>query len=322
MKEKIKCAVIGAGSMGRNHVRILSEMQDVELVAVVDEKADVAEKMAATHGCKWFTQTAKMIAEAKPDAAFVCVPTSLHLEVASELIRNGIHVLVEKPIAVNVEQGQKMLKLAAEHNVKLTVGHIERFNPAVIKVKEIIGHGEIGKVVSVMARRVGVFPPQIKDVNIAIDLAIHDIDIVNFLLGELPTKITADKRRNHIEHREDSVEIFMSYPSASAFIQSNWITPVKIRKLNITGMNGYLEMDYVTQQVLYFKSQFEKFREPPTHITADYVLKFMEPEIIEVAVEKKEPLREELKAFLNAIRKDEKLDAAYAIEALRIALEC
>jgi len=319
----LRYAVVGVGSMGKNHARVAHEMEGMELVGVADARLDTAESIAKLYGCPAYTDVVKVLEECRPDAVSVCVPTTLHSQVTEECIRHGIHVLLEKPIAATVEEGEQLQESAKRNGVKLMIGHIERFNPAVTKVKEILEKGEIGKVVSVMARRVGVFPPQIKDANIAVDLAIHDIDIVSYLLGELPVSAVVDKRRNHIELREDSVDFFLRYPSASAYIQANWITPVKIRKLNITGTNGYLEMDYINQKIQFYKSNYEKYREEPGHVDgfSDYVLKYMEPEIVEISIAKREPLKEEIRYFLRAIVNNQSLDVSYAINALKIALQ-
>ena len=316
-------AVIGTGNMGRNHVRSVHEMPETELVSVADPHRGSAENMAKLYHCAAFDNYIEMLDTVPIDAVSVCVPTTKHLEVASECMRRGKHVLLEKPIAPTIEEGRALQALAREHKVQLMVGHIERFNPAVRKVKELIERNEIGRVVSILARRVGVFPPQIRDANIAVDLAIHDLDIVSYLLGEQPVEVTSDKRRNHIELREDSVEFFLRYPTAAAYVQANWITPVKIRKLHITGTDGYLEMDYMSQKIHFYKSNYEKFRDATDHVEgfSDYVLKYMEPDLVEISVAKREPLKEEIRFFIEGIRSGEPINTDFAIDALAIALQ-
>ena len=320
--EPVNYAVIGVGNMGRNHVRSLSEMPEARLVAVADANPTLVGQFAKQYQCQGYTDYQEMIDRDDISCVSVCVPTSMHLEVASACMRKGKHVLLEKPIASTVEEGLALQRLAKASDVCLMVGHIERFNPAVQKVKELLQKGEIGRVVSIMARRVGVFPPQIKDANIAVDLAIHDLDIVNYLLDALPLEVTFDKRRNHIEHREDSVEFFLRYPNAAAYIQANWITPVKIRKLNITGTDGYLEMDYINQKIQFYKSNYEKYKEVPGQIDgfSDYVLKYMEPDLVEISVAKREPLKEEIRYFIQAVNENIQVDSDFAIHALEIAL--
>ncbi len=320
---KMKYAVIGVGNMGKNHARTIYEMRETELVAVADENMEVAEPIAALYKCCVFDNYVSLLEQCDVTAVSICVPTSMHTEVAMECMRHGKHILLEKPIAPTVEEGLQLQRYAKEVGVQLLVGHIERFNPVVLKTKELLDKGEIGKVVSIMARRVGVFPPQIKDANIAVDMAIHDLDIVSYLLGEQPIDVMSHKRRNHIMHREDSVEFFLRYPSASAYVQSNWITPVKIRKLNITGTEGYLEMDYINQKILFYKSNYEKFREVPGRVDgfSDYVLRYMEPDLVEISIAKREPLKEEILYFIRAVENREPIDNTFAIDALTTALK-
>ena len=309
--------------MGKNHARSAHEMSEVELVAVADAHFDAAESVARVVDCRAYPDYTEMLETESIDAVSVCVPTSMHEEVALECMRRGKHILLEKPIAPTVKQARSLQAAAKRYGVQLMVGHIERFNPVVTRTRELLQRGEIGNVVSVMARRVGVFPPQIKDANIAVDLAIHDLDIINLLLDELPEEVTVHQKRNHIEHREDSVEFFLRYPSASAYVQANWITPVKIRKLNITGTEGYLEMDYINQKIQFYKSHYEKYRERDGEIDgfSDYVLKYMEPELVEISVAKREPLKEEIRFFKDCIEQEREIDNEHAVAALEIALK-
>lgn len=316
----LKCAVIGVGNMGRNHLRTYLGVPDIELVAISDANANLAESVGNEFKIKFYSDFREMIKNEKPDIASVCVPTIFHYEVAKFCIENGVNILLEKPIAPKIEEAEEILELANKNNVKILVGHIERFNPAVKKVKEMIGRGELGNITAIIARRVGGFPPQIKDANIAVDLAIHDIDIVNYLLGELPVEVSLNKQKNHIEQREDSAEFFLKYKKTSAYVQANWITPVKIRKLTITGTEGYLEMDYVSQQIEFYKSNYEKFKEGINNFS-DYILRFSEPDKIVISVAKKEPLREEINYFLDCVRNDVRIDSQFAIDALKIVLK-
>jgi UDP-N-acetylglucosamine 3-dehydrogenase len=168
-------------------------------------------------------------------------------------------------------------------------------------------------------RRVGGFPPQIKDANISVDLAIHDIDIANYLLDALPEQIICNKQKYHTQSREDSVEFFMKYKKTSVYVQANWISPVKIRKLTVTGTEGYLEMDYITQKIEFYKSNYSKFKQAGEGYS-DYILLFSEPDKISITVAKKEPLLEELSYFIHAIETREKINSSFALDALKIAL--
>lgn len=309
-------AVIGVGNMGKNHARVYSVLDGAKLVAVCDVDP-VGKEIAEKYECKYYKDYRVMLEKESLDAVSVCVPTSLHYEVVKELIGRGIHVLVEKPITDSVEEGEKLVKLAREAGVKLAVGHIERFNPAVQKLKEVIEKGKLGKITSMIARRVGLFPSQIKDANVIVDLAVHDIDVFNYLLREGPRKVYAKAGRALINKREDYADILLEYEKASGFIQVNWMTPIKIRTLSISGVKGYAELNYITQELVFYKSVYEK-----THDGFDdFVVKFGEPEKENVPVEREEPLKLELRDFLGSIRdnRDPLVTGEDGIVTLRVA---
>lgn len=316
--KKYKATVIGIGNMGKNHARVYSEISEIELVAVSDSNP-VKDEMAKKFGARFYANFEKMIEIEEPDIVSICVPTSQHYEIAKKCILRGINVLLEKPISDNLEHAQELLVLAREKKIKFLVGHVERFNPIVKKVKEIIRNGELGKIIAVIARRVGIFPPQISDVNVAIDLAIHDIDIANYLLEELPIEIRKNGQKNLTKNREDSVEFFMKYKSGtSAYIQANWITPVKIRKLNITGEKGYLEADYISQEIEFYESRYTKEKDSKNLL--DDILHFSEPDKMKIIPAKKEPLKEEILYFIGCVENNKEIDSQFAIDSLKIAL--
>ncbi len=314
----INAAVIGTGNMGKNHVRAYSEMDGVKLVAIADISEN-AEQLAEKHGCKYYSDYKEMLESEKLDAVSVCVPTSMHYSVAKDVISRGVSLLIEKPITRDVKEAEEIVGLAKAAGVKLAVGHIERFNPAVRKLKEVIEEGRLGDVTSIIARRVGLFPPQIKDANVVIDLAVHDIDVCNFLLGKKPDRVLCESGMAVISKREDFADIFMKYGSTNAFIQVNWITPVKIRQLNITGTKGYAELNYITQELVLYESNYEKQYSD----FGDFVLKFGEPKKAVIDVQKGEPLRLELEHFISCVKnnKQPEVDGKEGLDVLRTALE-
>lgn len=313
----LNVSIIGCGNMGRNHLRVYSEIPEVKITSVVD----IGEKKIELpyDGIKIFNDYKEMIEKERPNLVSICVPTSFHYEVAKYCLENKINVLLEKPICLSEKEAEVLFEITKFYNVKFLVGHIERFNPALLRVKEMIKGGELGQIIALMSRRVGGFPPQIKDANVAVDLAIHDIDIANFLLDDYPQEISMKKKRSLIEEREDSVEFFLKYINSSAYIQANWITPVKIRKLCITGTEGYLELDYINQEVEFYKSNYQKFKEI-TKDFSDYIVKFSEPDKTIISLAKKEPLKEEILYFINCVKNDVKIDSTFALDALKIAL--
>jgi UDP-N-acetylglucosamine 3-dehydrogenase len=316
--KKTKVAVIGVGNMGKNHVRTYSDMSSVELVAIADPSEE-SRKIAASHGCRHYADYKTMLAKEEPDAVSVCVPTGLHYAVAKDVISSGVSLLVEKPITRNVAEAEEIIRMAKEKGVRLAVGHIERFNPAVRRLREIIGQGRLGEVMSITARRVGLFPPQIRDANVVIDLAVHDMDVFNFLLGRKPDRVLCESGRAIAEGREDFADIFMKYGNANGFIQVNWITPVKIRQLNVTGTKGYAELNYITQELVLYESNYEKKYAD----FGEFVLKFGEPKKTVVDVQKGEPLRKELEHFISCVQNNRQpeVDGEAGLDVLRIALE-
>jgi UDP-N-acetylglucosamine 3-dehydrogenase len=300
-KNYINVGVIGVGNMGRHHVRIYSILKDVNLIAISDINQNIAKKVAEKFNCKYYKDYKKMLSKENIDAVSIAVPTSLHKKVALDVIKFKKHLLIEKPIAASSKEAEEIIKAAKKAKVKLCVGHIERFNPAVKRLKEIIQKGRLGKIISVIARRVGVFPPQIKDTNVIIDLAVHDIDIFNYLLEKQPVEVFADAQTSLINHREDSAEILLSFGDTTGFIQVNWITPIKIRTLSVTGSKGYAELNYITQELELYKSKYKK-------VVNNFgeIVKFGKPIKKKIKIKKGEPLLYELKSFIKCIKENKR----------------
>jgi UDP-N-acetylglucosamine 3-dehydrogenase len=314
----INVAVIGIGNMGRHHVRTYSEIENANLVAISDVNEEKGKAMASKFGCNFYSDYKEMIKKEKIDLISLVVPTKFHEEVSLEILEKNINLLIEKPIADSIAGAERIIAKAKEKGVKLAVGHIERFNPAVQKLKEIIDEGRIGEITSIIARRVGLFPPQIKDANVVIDLAVHDIDIINFLMGNLPDGIEANAGKALISQREDYAEIFLKYGQRSGFVQVNWITPIKIRNLSVTGTKGYAEMDYISQDLLVYESNYKKDVE-----TFGDIVKFSKPNKVEIGVDKGEPLKIELLNVIEAVEKGKEplITGEIGLQALKIAME-
>jgi UDP-N-acetylglucosamine 3-dehydrogenase len=316
---KLNVAVIGLGNMGSNHARNYTQLPDlVNLVAVCDMQQEVTDKAADLYKCKGYTDLDEMLANEKIDAVSLVAPTKFHYELAKKIMNKGIHILIEKPITNDLANAQELIDLAKAKKLTLMVGHIERFNPAVQKLKEIVDSGAIGKITSILAKRVGAFPAQIKDANVIIDLAVHDIDIISHLLGKQPDQINGNAGRALINGREDYAEIFLTYGDQNGFIQVNWITPIRIRNLAITGTKGYLEMNYITQEIVMYESNYSQ----DCDNFGDFIIKFGAPNKKDVFVEKKEPLKSELIHFLECVKTGATpyVTGQQAMDALDIAL--
>ncbi len=294
---KCRVGVIGVGNMGFHHARNYTEMPNVELVAIADNDSARAKQVAERFQCRAYPSYTEMLEKETLDAVSVVVPTKLHQHVVIDTLRAGIHTLVEKPIAATLDQAAVMVNESHRHGVILAVGHIERFNPAVRELKRRIQMGELGTLTSIVTRRVGVVPPRIKDVDVILDMAVHDIDVILFLLGRLPNSVAASASSVLLSDRFDHSEIFMRFGDIGCFVQANWITPIKIRTLSATGSAGHAEVNYVTQQLEIFEShvarQFDNF--------GDFVVSFGTPSRVNVDIQRQEPLRIELEEFINAV---------------------
>jgi UDP-N-acetylglucosamine 3-dehydrogenase len=326
--KRLKAVVIGVGNMGRHHARNYHDIDGAELVAVSDLDKKIGKEVAKLYKTKYYSDYRKMLKVEKPNVVSVSVPTRWHYSVAKDVIEAGCHLLVEKPISTNIDEARQLIDSAAKRGAKLTVGHIERFNPAVLKLKELIRKGRFGTIVSVMARRAGIVPNRIKDANVIVDIGVHDIDLLNFLLEKKPINIYASGGRAVLRKHEDYADVFLEYPSgrdglnATGHIQVNWLTPVKIRKLNITGTKGYAVLNLITQDLILFDTEytqeFDGFE--------DFVGKFKGSEGEKIPVDIKEPLRAQLEMFISAILNDTDVyvspeDALWALRIAQTATE-
>jgi UDP-N-acetylglucosamine 3-dehydrogenase len=315
----LKVVVIGAGNMGRNHLRTYSQIKHVDLLALADINLD-AEQLAKEYGIRYFADYKKMFDELRPDAVSVVVPTPLHHKIATDAMERGIHCLLEKPIASTPEEGDDLIRTAKRHKVIFTVGHIEHYNPMIQKLKHLIDSKEIGDISSIVIKRVGGFPTVEPKTDVIIDLAVHDIGVLSHLLGSQPEKVTAHGSKTLHSNKVDSAEILLDYGSASGFIQANWITPVKIRTIAVTGSDGYVEGNYITQELTYYKHNMKKVRDQDFK---NFVERFGEPEKHFIADTPQEPLANEIKAFVKAIETGDGsklVDPVLARKALEIAL--
>jgi UDP-N-acetylglucosamine 3-dehydrogenase len=248
--KKLKIIVVGAGFWGRNHLRIFSEMKKVKLIGVCDIEESKAKTFGKKYGIPWFTDVDAALNKLSFDAATICTPTITHAEIAKKILANGKHVLVEKPMTSTVEEAKELIALAEKNKVFLSVGFIERFNPAIKHLKKLIKMGKLGKIILIIARRVTRWPERIGDVGVTKDSAIHDIDIMRFLLEKEVTSVYA--KIGSLKHKfEDYSEIMMGFEGGTVgFIDANWLTPRKIRTLIVTGSEATATVNYLTQELI------------------------------------------------------------------------
>jgi len=248
--KKMNVAVIGCGSWGRNHIRVYNDLENTSLTAIADMNTATAKEFGERYSVDWYTEPEKIFEREDVEAVSICTPTVTHADLAMKAIEAGKHVLVEKPMTNTTDEAREIIKAAERHGVYLTVGFVERFNPAISEALNIITSGEIGEVILAHTRRVSRRPLRIGDVGVIKDLAIHDIDIVNQLFKNKAMNVFASA--GSIAHDfEDYANIIVCFDNdRSAFIETNWLTPRKVRTLTITGTEGMITVEYITQQII------------------------------------------------------------------------
>ena len=299
----IRVAVVGVGSFGRNHARVYHELEKqqhgVQLVAVVDANAPQAQAVASQFGCKAFTRVQDLFGLV--DAVSVAVPTVHHLRVASALMEAGVDVLIEKPLASSLEEADALAAIAKENQRVVQVGHLERFNPAVQATLPIITRPMFFEV-----HRLSIFTARSLDVDVVLDLMIHDIDVVLSFVKSPVTEIRA-VGLPVVTNKVDIANVRLEFESGCvANLTASRISTEKVRKLRFFQPREYVSVDYGRQDVLQLRvGQEEKF-------SLDQLLGIVgEPADVPIPgvtvnkppVRAEEPLHSELKAFLEAVRR-------------------
>ena len=248
--KKLGVAVIGTGFWGRNHARVYNELESTNLIAICDVNAERAKAIADQFGVKAYTNSSRMLKNKEIDAVNVCTWSTMLAKEAQKALHAGKHVLVEKPMATNTKQAEKLLATADENGLQLTVGFLMRFIPGLQHIREAVENKKIGDLVSATAKRVSQWPERIGDVGVVKDTAIHDIDIMRYISNQDPISVYA--KTGNMKHRqfEDYAQIMLTFEGGeSAFIESNWLTPYKTRTLTVTGSDAIMRLDYITQEL-------------------------------------------------------------------------
>jgi len=295
MYENIRTGVIGVGSMGQNHARVYSEISN--LVGVCDSNKFQGEEIAAKYNVPFYSDIDELLK--KVDAVTIAVPTTLHLPIARRASSHGVNMLIEKPLSISPKDSEEIIKLAYVNKVKLAVGHIERHNSVIGYAKRKILSGKWGEVISLSSKRVSNYPERITDVGVVFDLGIHDLDILSYLTGEKVSSVYAVGGNKKLEEKEDFVSIVLTFESGKVgYCEINWLTPMKIRSLNINCTSRYIELDYISQSAKQYSSKFLNLDKSNLYSTE------LDIKLEESQIEKVEPLRLELLDFLNSIETD------------------
>jgi UDP-N-acetylglucosamine 3-dehydrogenase len=294
----VRVGLIGLGTMGRNHLRLLSSHEDARLVAIADPVADALEVAGTAGSAQGYAEPLAMLAEAELDAVVIASPTMTHRPLALAALERGIAVLVEKPLAATPDEADRLVEAAKSSGVPLQVGHVERFNPAVLELGRLLKTGWLSTVYAITSRRAGPFPARIRDVGVTMDLATHDVDILSFVAGERPIRVSAETAQRVHEDHEDLLFGLLSFPSGTVgMIDVDWLTPAKRRSLAVVGEEGMFELDYLSQRLTFTRSSDTS----NPRLIAGYAPTF-EGESVELPLETHEPLSAELDAFIAVVR--------------------
>ncbi|MCU0228045.1 MAG: Gfo/Idh/MocA family oxidoreductase [Bryobacterales bacterium] len=298
MTQPVRVAVVGVGAFGQNHVRVLKELPSAQLVGVYDQSPERAHQVAATAGVPVFNSLDALARHA--DAAIVAVPTLAHHAVASHLLQAGLDVLVEKPIASTVAEGETLVSLARQRGRILQAGHLERYNPAVLALQR-----ELTLPLFFEVHRMSVFTPRSLDVDVVLDLMIHDLDIVLACVGEAPSQIHASGIQV-MSPKVDIANVRLSFPGGCvANLTASRVSTDRIRKLRLFQPDQYISLDYSKQDGVVFHTT-----QPDARI-----------QIRKLDVQPAEPLRRELEDFLDCVltRRTPGVDGVAACRALGVA---
>jgi len=298
MSEKVKVGVVGVGAIGRNHARVYAELTEADLVAIYDTDSDLASRLAEEFETQAVDSLDDLIASV--DAASVSTPTVTHLDIAGKLLEAGKDVLVEKPISDSLDDARTLVELAHDKGRVLQVGHIERFNPVMSQLES-----SMTQPVFIESHRLSPFPKRSLDIGVVLDLMIHDLEIILHLVHSPVSHIDA-VGVSVLTSREDIANARIRFENGCvANVTASRISPERLRKIRVFQSDSYLSLDYQEQSGwIYRKDDMEIVRD-------------------EVKVEKDEPLKLELAAFVDCVEKGEqpKVSGHHGTAALDIAME-
>ena len=290
----LRAVVCGFGVMGRNHARVIEALEGVELVGVMDPALDVD----TWHDAPVAADLAAVVA-LQPDYCVVATPTSTHVEVAGTLAAAGIACLIEKPLAPTAEDAATIVEVFERAGVKAAVGQIERFNPAIVALRERVQRGDIGELYQIATRRLSPFPTRIGDVGVTMDLATHDLDLARYVIGSEYASATAVTRHKSGRNHEDLIAIIGEFENAVVASHIvNWLSPMKERVTVVTGDQGTFIADTLTADLTLYRngavdhgwSELAQFGG------------MIEGDMTRFAIAKREPLRAEHEAFCAYVR--------------------
>ena len=294
--EKVKVGIIGVGYLGTQHARILSYLEEAELIGVADIDFKKAMVIGNRHGVKYYDNYENMLDEI--DAGIVATPTSEHFAISMKLLEQGKSVLVEKPITETVEQAEELVSVADKNGLILQIGHLERFNPAVEALEDLISEPKFIEV-----QRLGSFSARSLDIDVVLDLMIHDLDIIMALIKD-EVKVIRSSGIHVLSDKIDIANARLEFTSGCiATLTASRVHQGKVRKLRIFEPTSYYSIDYIDQEVKVFP------------------LNGRQTDIKTLKIKKEEPLKKELQNFFRCIidGKKRKVTGEEGLRALRLA---
>ena len=290
----LRAGLIGAGSMGRHHARVIRETEGMDLVAIADPGGD---KFGVTKDLELLPDVESLIA-AGIDTALVAVPTIYHEEIALKLADAGVHTMVEKPIAHDVAAGRRVADAFASPDLVGAVGYVERCNPAIIALKQKLDEGILGDIYQIQTRRQGPFPSRIADVGVVKDLATHDVDLASYIAGAAYTNVSARTTTRTGRELEDMVIVSGELDNGVIVNHVvNWLSPFKERMTLVTGERGALLADTLHNDLTFY----ENGTEPTQWEVVAQFRGVTEGQSIRFAISKREPLRVEQERFRDRV---------------------
>jgi UDP-N-acetylglucosamine 3-dehydrogenase len=297
-------AVLGLGMIGRHHARLLQATPRAAFAGAVDPTGD---RFAAVRDpALVFASIEALLAARRPDFAIVAVPTDEHVAAVEALTAHGIHVLVEKPLASTAAEAQRIMEAVRRAGLVAAVGHVERYNPALLELRRRVQAGQLGQVFLIATERIGPFPDRIRDVGVVKDLGTHDLDLVRWLGGAPVERVAAQTQHRMGREHEDIVLATGALDNGVSFnCIVDWLSPTKVRRTRVLGERGMLVADTLTADLSFYANG--EIGDITEEWSATQALRGVsEGDMTRYALSRREPLLVELEAFLDRLAGDDR----------------
>lgn len=319
MTKTIKVAVIGAGMMGKNHLKTYKNLQGVELVGVYDVFPEAAKNAAETFGIKAFSSMEEVAANV--DAVSVVTTSVTHADVGEFFMNHGIHCMMEKPLATTEEGCMRLINAAKNNNVVLMVGHIERFNPAVEQMGKLLS--DTSKIRSMTAQRMSAASGRITDVDVSMDLMIHDVEVVQSLMKSPVINVqAASVKTKESPLGKDYITALLEFENgATANLTASRITQSRVRTLTVTTDTNYIDMDFINQSInVHTQGRMPYVNQEEIPDWMNYGLK---GSVEQLFIPTNQPLQAELAHFVKCVNGEAtpRVGGEQALAALRVIWE-